>query len=109
MDLKLSNYIYEKELRSFLLQNLNFNNGTYSWSLDLNTIKMGMKDLRGFPFDIISNTSQIDTLCIFGGDSPYINKNIKINLKLYLEILNFLKLKMQDIGYMLRNQKNLLR
>ena len=46
VDVQLSNYINNKELRSFLLQNLNFNNGIYSWSLDLNTIKIGMKYLR---------------------------------------------------------------
>merc|ERR1711991_951153 len=53
VDIKLSNYINDKELRSFLLQNFNY--GIYSWSLNLNTIKLGMKYLRGFPIDLISN------------------------------------------------------
>ena len=63
--IKLSNYINDKELRSFLLQNLNFNNGIYSWSLDLNTIKMGMKYLRGFPIELISNVSLYRYLVYF--------------------------------------------
>ena len=103
VDSKLSNYIDKKELRSFLLQNLNFNNGTYSWSLDLNTIKKGMKDLRGFPFDIISNTSQIDTLCIFGGDSPYINEKYKDKFKTLFINLKFFKI--EDAGHWLHVEK----
>ena len=103
VDSKLSNYINDKELRSFLLQNLNFNNGIYSWSLDLNAIKMGMKDLRGFPFDIISNTSQIDTLCIFGGDSPYINEKYKDKFKTLFRNLKFFKI--EDAGHWLHVEK----
>ena len=103
VDVKLSNYINDKELRSFLLQNLNFNNGIYSWSLDLNAIKMGMKDLRGFPFDMISNTSQIDTLCIFGGDSPYINEKYKDKFKTLFKNLKFFKI--EDAGHWLHVEK----
>ena len=103
VDLKLSNYIYDKELRSFLLQNLNFNDGIYSWSLDLNTIKMGMKDLRGFPFDIISHTSQVDTLCIFGGDSPYINEEHKDKFKTLFRNLKFFKI--ENAGHWLHVEK----
>ena len=99
VDIKLSNYINDKELRSFLLQNLNFNNGIYSWSLDLNTIKMGMKDLRGFPLDIISNTSQIDTICIFGGNSPYIQENFKKKFKTLFTNVKFFKI--EDAGHWL--------
>ena len=103
VDEKLSNYINDKELRSFLLQNLNFNNGIYSWSLDLNAIKMGMKDLRGFPFDIISKASQIDTLCIFGGDSPYINEKYKDKFKTLFKNLKFFKI--EDTGHWLHVEK----
>ena len=103
IDSKLSNYINDKHLRSFLLQNLNFNNGTYAWSLDLNTIKMGMKDLRGFPFDIISNNSQIDTLCIFGGNSPYINEKYKDKFKTLFTNLEFFKI--EDAGHWLHVEK----
>ena len=103
VDVKLSNYINDKELRSFLLQNLNFNNGIYSWSLDLNAIKKGMKDLRGFPFDIILNVSQIDTLCIFGGDSPYINEKYKDKFKTLFKNLKFFKI--EDAGHWLHVEK----
>ena len=103
VDVKLSNYINDKELRSFLLQNLNFNNGIYSWSLDLNTIKMGMKYLRGFPIDLISNISHIDTVCIFGEKSPYINKIYKDKFKTLFINVKFFKI--DDAGHWLHVEK----
>ena len=103
VDSKLSYYLNDKELRTFLLQNLNFNNGTYDWSLNLNTIKMGMDDLRGFPIDIITKASQIDTLCIFGGNSPYINENYKDKFKTLFTNLKFFKIK--DAGHWLHVEK----
>ena len=103
VDVKLSNYINDKELRSFLLQNLNFNNGIYSWSLDLNTIKMGMKYLRGFPIDLISNVSNIDTLCIFGENSPYINKKYKEKFKTLFTNVKFFKI--EDAGHWLHVER----
>ena len=104
VDTKLSNYIADKGLRSFLLQNLNFNNGTYAWSLDLNTIQMGMKDLRGFPLDIISNVSQTDTSCIFGGNSTYINEKYKDKFKTLFTNLQFFKI--EDAGHWLHIEKS---
>ena len=103
VDLKLSYYLNDKELRSFLLQNLNFNNGVYGWSLDLNTIKMGMRDLRGFPIETISNVSQTDTFCIFGGNSPYINEKYKDKFKTLFTNLKFFKVK--DAGHWLHVEK----
>ncbi len=103
VDTKLSYYIKDKELRSFLLQNLNFNDGTYAWSLDLSTIKKGMKDLRGFPLDIISSASQIDTLCIFGGDSPYVNEKYKDNFRTLFTNLKFFKI--ENAGHWLHAEK----
>ena len=103
IDSKLSNYINDKELRSFLLQNLKFVNGTYVWSLDLNTIKKGMRDLRGFPIDIIPNPSQVETFCIFGGNSPYINDNYKEKFKTLFINLNFFKI--EDSGHWLHVEK----
>ena len=103
VDLKLSYYISDKELRSFLLQNLSFNNGIYSWSLDLNSIKMGMKFLRGFPTDLISNISYIDTVCIFGENSPYINKKYKDKFKNLFVNLQFFKI--EDAGHWLHVEK----
>ena len=103
VDEKLSNYINDKELRSFLLQNLNFNNGIYSWSLDLNTIKMGMKYLRGFPIELISSISYIETLCIFGENSPYINKKYKDKFKTLFTNLQFFKI--ENAGHWLHVEK----
>ncbi len=104
VDTKLSNYINDKELRSFLLQNLNFNNGKYDWSLDLNAIKMGMKDLRSFPFDINLDASQIFTICIFGGNSPYINEKYVNEFKTLFTNLKFFKI--EDAGHWLHVEKS---
>ena len=104
VDTKLSNYIKDKELRSFLLQNLNFNNGKYDWSLDLNAIKMGMKDLRDFPFNINSDASQIFTICIFGGNSPYINEKYVNEFKTLFTNLKFFKI--EDAGHWLHVEKS---
>ena len=103
VDLKLSKYINNKELRTFLLQNLNYNDGVYAWSLNLNTIKLGMNDLRGFPSGIISNASQIDTLCIFGENSPYINEKYKDKFKTLFKNLNVFKI--EDAGHWLHAEK----
>ena len=103
VDSRLSNYLNDKELRTFLLQNLNFNNGIYSWSLNLNTIKMGMNDLRGFPIDKISNASQIETICVFGGNSPYINEKYKDKFKTLFTNLKFFKI--EDAGHWLHVEK----
>ena len=43
---------------------------------------MGMKYLRGFPIDLISKVSHIDTFCIFGENSPYINQKYKNKFKI---------------------------
>ena len=103
VDSKLSKYINDKELRLFLLQNLSFNDGKYTWSLDLNTIKTGMKDLRGFPLDVISDVSKVDTFCIFGGNSPYINEKYKDKFKTLFTNLNFFKI--EGAGHWLHVEK----
>ncbi len=103
VDRKLSNYISSQELRSFLLQNLNFDKGVYKWSLDLNTIKKGMRDLRRFPFDLISKASLTNTLCIFGEKSPYINEKYKEKFKTLFTNLKFFKI--EDAGHWLHVEK----
>ena len=102
-DIELAKYINDKELRSFLLQNLKFNNRKYIWSLNLNTIKSGMKDLRGFPSDKTSNTSEIKTLCIFGGKSSYLNEKYKKQFQTLFLNLRFIKI--EDAGHWLHSDK----
>tara|TARA_B100000242_G_C42803642_1_gene373720 strand:- start:179 stop:658 length:480 start_codon:yes stop_codon:yes gene_type:complete len=102
-DFELSKYINDKELRSFLLQNLNFKNGTYVWSLNLNAIKMGMKDLRGFPLDSISNTSEVKTICIFGAKSSYVNEKYKKQFETIFLNLKFIKI--DGAGHWLHAEK----
>ena len=62
-----------------------------------------MKDLRRFPIDMISNQSQVETLCIFGENSPYINENYKDKFKTLFKNLNFFKI--EDAGHLLHVEK----
>ena len=65
---------------------------------------MGMKDLRDFPFNINSDASQIFTICIFGGNSPYINEKYVNEFKTLFTNLKFFKIK--DAGHWLHVEKS---
>ena len=73
-DVLLSEYIDQKFLRSFLLQNLQLVDGKYKWSLNLKVIKKSLNDLRKFP--TIKNINKFDkkVLCIYGGKSTYVKE-----------------------------------
>ena len=73
-DVLLSESIDQKFLRSFLLQNLEFVDGKYKWSLNLKVIKKSLNDLRKFPN--IKNINKFDkkVLCIYGGKSTYVKE-----------------------------------
>ena len=84
----LSKYIYQKFLRSFLLQNLELVNGKYKWSINLKAIKKSLPDLRKFP--IIKNINKFDkeVLCIYGGKSEYVERaHFKIFKKYFSNII----------------------
>ena len=70
----LSKYIEQKFLRSFLLQNLELVDGKYKWSINLKAIKKSLKDLRNFP--TLKNINKFDkqVLCIYGGNSNYVEE-----------------------------------
>ena len=73
-DVILSEYIDQKFLRSFLLQNLELVNGKYKWSINLKAIKRSLNDLRKFP--VIKNINKFEkkVLCIYGGKSNYVKQ-----------------------------------
>ena len=99
----LSNYIDEKFLRTFLLQNLEFEEGKYKWSINLEVIKKSMKDLRSFP--AFENIKLIENkiLCIYGEDSDYVNDEYFNNFKHYFSNVSFQKIK--DAGHFLHVEK----
>ena len=83
----LSKYIDQKFLRSFLLQNLEFMDGKYKWSINLTAIKNSLYNLRKFPN--IKNIKKFDkeVLCIYGGDSEYVKEtHFKIFKKLFSKV-----------------------
>ncbi len=95
-DEHLSKYIDEMFLRSFLLQNLEFSNGKYKWSINLKAIKRALNDLRSFP--IIKNINQFDKeiMCIYGEKSKYVkDAHFKI-FKKYFPNIFFHKIKKAD-------------
>ena len=104
VDAELSKNIKDKNLRSFLLQNLKFNNEKYVWSLNLKTIKSGMSDLRGFPNQVNFKASLIKTVCIYGEKSSYLNENIKKDFERLFSNLKFEKV--NDAGHWLHVEKS---
>ena len=99
----LSKYINEKFLRTFLLQNLELEEGKYKWSINLEVIKKSMKDLRSFPnFDNIKlNENKI--LCIYGENSDYVKEGYFKNFKNYFSNVSFQKIR--DAGHFLHVEK----
>ena len=72
-------------MRTFLLQNLELEEGKYKWSINLEVIKKSMKDLRSFPdFDYIKLIEN-KILCIYGEDSDYVKDE-------YFKILKIISL-----------------
>ena len=99
----LSNYINEKFLRTFLLQNLELEEGKYKWSINLEVIKKSMKDLRSFPeFDHIKLIEN-KILCIYGENSDYVKEEYFNNFKKYFSNVSFQKIK--DAGHFLHVEK----
>lgn len=104
VDTELSKNIKDKNLRSFLLQNLKLNNEKYVWSLNLKTIKSGMSDLRGFPNEVDLKASVIKTICIYGEKSSYLNENFKKDFQRLFSNLKFEKV--NDAGHWLHVEKS---
>ena len=83
----LSNYIEEKFLRSFLLQNLELVDGKYKWSINLTAIKRSLNELRKFPTIKHINKFDKEVLCIYGGNSEYVKvSHFKIFKKFFSNI-----------------------
>lgn len=101
---RLSENIYDKNLRIFLLQNLKFCNGNYFWSIDLNAIKLGMSDLRNFSINEKFKSVNTNTICIYGENSSYLNED---NKKEFLKLFTNLKFKkVYNAGHMLHFEKS---
>ena len=86
-DAILSEYIHQKFLRSFLLQNLELVNGKYKWSINLKAIKKSLNGLRKFPTINKINRFDKEVLCIYGGKSNYVTEEyFKIFKKFFSNI-----------------------
>ena len=70
----LSNSIKDKFIRTFLIQNLELDEGKYRWSINLLAIKEAMTNLRSFPVPKKIKTVEHKTLCIHGEKSNYVTK-----------------------------------
>ncbi len=92
----LSNYIDQKFLRTFLLQNLELVDGKYKWSINLEAIKKSLNDLRKFPS--IKNIKKFnkEVLCIYGGKSNYVKVEHFDIFKKYFSNIIFHEIKNAD-------------
>ena len=92
----LSEYIDQKFLRSFLLQNLELLDGKYKWSINLKAIKRSLNDLRKFP--VIKNINKFEkkVLCIYGGKSNYVMEEHFNIFKKFFPNIFFHKIKDAD-------------
>ncbi|MDH3695552.1 MAG: alpha/beta hydrolase, partial [Gammaproteobacteria bacterium] len=71
-DVALKPDIPEAGIRQFLLQNLVYKNGMYSWRINLEVSLRATDDLIGFP-ELQNNPVYIhDTLFLYGGLSDYV-------------------------------------
>ena len=87
-DVVLSEYIDQKFLRSFLLQNLELVDGNYRWSINMIAIKKSLNDLRKFPTIKNTDISYKEVLCIYGGKSNYVKEEyFKIFKKFFSNII----------------------
>ena len=95
-DIVLSEYIDQKFLRSFLLQNLELVDGKYKWSINVKAIKKSLNDLKKFP--TINNINRFDNevLCIYGGKSNYVKKEYFKIFKKFFSNIFFHKIKDAD-------------
>ena len=95
-DIVLSEYIDQKFLRSFLLQNLELVDGKYKWSINLKAIKKSLNDLRNFPS--IKNIKKFnkEVLCIYGGKSNYVKVEHFEIFKQYFSNIIFHEIKNAD-------------
>ena len=95
-DVILSEYIDQKFLRSFLLQNLELVDGKYKWSINLKAINKSLNDLRKFP--VINNVNRFDkeVLCIYGGKSNYVKEKYFKEFKKFYSNIFFHEIKDAD-------------
>jgi pimeloyl-ACP methyl ester carboxylesterase len=59
-------------LRSFLLQNLNFEGGRASWRINLAALEANMAPLLDFPTDLPEPAFEGPAYFLHGGASPYV-------------------------------------
>ena len=95
-DVLLSEYIDQKFLRSFLLQNLELVDGKYKWSLNLKVIKKSLNDLRKFPTIKNINKFEKEVLCIYGGKSTYVKEEYFRIFKKFFSNIIFHEIKDAD-------------
>ncbi len=74
----LAQTIKQKSLRQFLLQNLQFKNGKYSWRLNLKAIIDSISNITGFPDTQNVTPFSKRALFIGGGQSDYLSRENQI-------------------------------
>ncbi len=99
---KLEEKLNNRNLTLFLLQNLVSKKNSYEWSINLNTIKSSMNNLRDFPISN-SNIYEKPVLCIYGQKSNYVTKE---NMKHFRQFFpNVIFVQIKNTGHWLHAEK----
>ena len=99
----LSKHIKEEKIRLFLLQNLISAPDFFKWSFNLNTLKNGMLNLRGFPIDQ-ARTFKKSVLCLYGEKSQYVRRS---DFKYFKPFFPNIKFEMiQNAGHWLHQERS---
>ncbi len=80
-DAMLKPDIPETGIRQFLLQNLVYKNGSYSWRINLEVLDNAMDDLTGFPTLQNNPVYTRDSLFLYGGQSDYVQPSTRQRIK----------------------------
>lgn len=92
-DRYLSAAIHESSLRQFLLQNLQFKEGRYSWRLNLETISRSMPMLTAFPETTNIEPFRKRVLFVGGGKSGYLHKEAQKQTRVLFPSASFSMIK----------------
>ena len=92
-DQYLSEYLSERDLRQFLLQNLQLKKGHYQWRLNLEVIKKNIKDITGFPDTGNIKPFEKRVLFVGGGQSDYLSRDYHAQTRQLFPLASFSSIK----------------
>lgn len=90
----LSQHLEQRNLRQFLLQNLQVQDGHYRWRLNLEVIEQSINNITGFPDTRSVRPFDKRVLFVSGGQSDYLNSDTKKQARALFPMASFSTIKM---------------